>query len=106
MDSPLCPQAVACLRQKKVGDTAKQLNNLVSCEAAVPTGSAALEWKEKDELADLFSAYCSKEKGAEKQAAVAALLGISEADAAGLRDIVEQGGWKIAQEEQQETAFF
>ncbi len=38
--NPLPLQAVACLRQKKVGDTAKQLNNLLSCETAVPSGKA------------------------------------------------------------------
>lgn len=38
--SCLALQAVACLRQKKVGDTAKQLNNLLSCETAVPSGKA------------------------------------------------------------------
>ena len=52
-------QAISFLRQKKVGEATKNLNNLVSCEAAVPS-DAPVTWGEKEELQDLFSAYCSK----------------------------------------------
>ena len=54
-------QAVSFLRQKKVGDAAGALNNLVSCEAAVPSaGAAGPVWNEREEVQDLFSAYITK----------------------------------------------
>ncbi|PSC73353.1 chloroplastic isoform X2 [Micractinium conductrix] len=98
-------QAISALRQKKVGETAKELNNLVSCEAAVPSDKPA-QWKDAEELADLFSAYCSKEKAPEKQAVVQRILGLSDSQAEGLRQMVEEGGWKVATEEQEEAASF
>ena len=54
-----CTQAVAHLRGKKVADTAKELCNLVSCESAAPSGKVE-EWSQKDEVADLYSAFVSK----------------------------------------------
>ena len=49
-------QAISHLRQKKLGDTVKSLNNLLSCERAVPSSTPA-QWSEHDELLDLYSAY-------------------------------------------------
>ncbi|KAL4434488.1 hypothetical protein ABPG75_000929 [Micractinium tetrahymenae] len=98
-------QAISCLRQKKVGDAAKELNNLVSCEAAVPSDKPA-DWKSKEELADLYSAYVSKEADAGKQAVVQRILGLGDAEAEGLRRIVAEGGFKVAAEEAEEAAFF
>ena len=169
----LPPQAISFLRQKNMGDATKSLNNLVSCEAAVPSDSP-VAWGEAEELADLFSAYCSKvggcwvlaggwvgaggcwqpaawvavglgwaadasacapmphmppgsrayptdalppcsptthrrlqESAPEKQAVVQKILGLSEAEAASLRSIVQSGGFKMGQQaEEEEAAFF
>ncbi|EFN52285.1 hypothetical protein CHLNCDRAFT_139027 [Chlorella variabilis] len=98
-------QAISFLRQKKVGEAAKALNNLVSCEAAVPSDTPA-DWQEREELADLFSAYVSKEPSPEKQAVVQKILGLGDGEADALRSIVEAGGFKVAAEEAEEAAFF
>ena len=50
------------LRQRKLGDVVKSLNNVVSCEVAVP-GSGA-KWEQKDEVADLYCAYVGHVRGA------------------------------------------
>ena len=56
------PQAISFLRQKKLGEAAKALNNLLSCEAALPSAAPA-QWGEREELQDLFSAYLSQVGG-------------------------------------------
>ena len=48
-------QAVSGLRQKKADEVKRSLNNLVSCERAAPEG--AMEWKEREEVKDLFCVY-------------------------------------------------
>jgi hypothetical protein len=53
------PQAISYLRQKQVSEAAKALNNLVSCEAAVPS-EGPVSWRSSEELSDLYSCYVSK----------------------------------------------
>ena len=99
-------QAVSMLRQKKVSDAVKNLNNLISCAAALP-GTAPEVWSEKDEVADLYSIYCMKEKDEGKRGSVAAVLGVPEAEAATLAGIVEAGQFKMgAEAEEAEDAIF
>ena len=47
-----------------------------------------------------------QEKEPEKQAAVQAILGLSDGEADNLRAIVAAGGFKVGQEEAEEAAFF
>lgn len=99
-------QAVALLRQKKVADAVKALNNLRSCAAALPEG-ASEPWSEKDEVADLYSLYCTKESDEEKRAGVQAVLGLGDEEAATLKGIAEAGQFKLGLEaEEAEEAFF
>lgn len=67
---------------------------------------STVEWKEEEELKDLFSVYLGREQSAEKQDAVQKLLGISDADATKLKDLVTSGEFKIEQEVEEEGAFF
>jgi len=97
---------VAFLRQKKMGDAVKALNNLRACGAALGEGGAE-RWEERDEVADLYSVYCSKESDGEKRAGVAAVLGLEEGEAANLAGIVDGGEFKLGQEaEEEEAAIF
>jgi len=99
-------QAVSSLRQKKMADAVKSLNNLKACAAALPD-SPTEAWGEKEEVADLYSLYCSKESDDSRRAGVQAVLGISDDEAATLRGIVEAGQFKLGQEaEEEEAAFF
>jgi hypothetical protein len=99
-------QAVSFLRQKKVGDTVKSLNNLRACAAALPE-STSEAWGEKDEVADLYSLYCSKESDEARRAGVQSALGLGDDEASTLRSIVESGGFKMGQEAEEEAeAFF
>ncbi|KAL4860244.1 hypothetical protein ACK3TF_000429 [Chlorella vulgaris] len=87
-------QAISYLRQKQVSEAAKALNNLVSCEAAVPS-EGPVSWRSTEELSDLYSCYVSKESAPEKQAVVQRILGLGDSDADNLRSIVDSGGFKL-----------
>lgn len=54
-----CLQAISLLRQKKLDDTVKSLNNLLACDKALPA-DRAVSWDERAELQDLFSTYVSR----------------------------------------------
>lgn len=64
-----------------------------------------MEWREKEELQDLYSVYVSRESSAEKEAAVAKVLGISEAEAASLRELVSSGQFKLEQDVEDDRFF-
>lgn len=167
-------QAISLLRQKKLDDCVKSLNNLLACDKALPA-DRAVSWDERSELQDLYSCFVSRvrccrachimarmfrpcnpvfpaaftllpshldhptakawseaahvlclawaskgkgrraltccvfhvqEKHEEKQAAVAKTLGISDADAASLKEVVESGGWKLEEEAGDSNSFF
>ncbi|KAL4522238.1 hypothetical protein Ndes2437B_g07974 [Nannochloris sp. 'desiccata'] len=98
-------QAVSFLRQKKVADTVKSLNNLRACSAALPE-STTEAWGEKDEVADLYSLYCSKESDEARRAGVQSALGLSDEEASNLKSIVDSGGFKMGQEAEEEAASF
>lgn len=99
-------QAISLLRQKKLGDSAKELNNLLSCEAVAPSAQAA-KWEAREELCDLYSVYLTKVSDAEKRQQVAKILGISQPEAENLQSIVDAGQFKVGQEaEEESTAFF
>lgn len=97
-------QAVSYLRQRKLGEAAKSLNNVVSCEAAVPGGGT--KWEQAEEVADLYSGYVTQEGDEAKREAVQRVLGLSDSEAAALRDVVAAGGFKVAQQAEEEAAFF
>lgn len=54
-----CLQAISLLRQKKLDDTVKSLNNLLACDRALPA-DRAVSWDERSELQDLYSTYVSR----------------------------------------------
>ncbi|KAI8462392.1 MAG: hypothetical protein J3K34DRAFT_448722 [Monoraphidium minutum] len=82
----LLVQAVSQHRQKRGGDAITSLNNLISTYRAQPdkAGVGAIQWGEREELKDMFTAYCGKVEEASKQEELAGLFGLSpeERDAA------------------------
>ena len=58
----LLVQAISQQRQKRGGDAVTSLNNLLSAYRAQPEagGVNAVQWGEREELKELFAAYCSK----------------------------------------------
>ncbi len=52
-------QAVSFLRQRKMDEVARSLNNLVACEKVLPSG-APISWGQREELQDLYSTYVTK----------------------------------------------
>jgi hypothetical protein len=98
-------QAVSQLRQRKLDDAVKSLNNLLAANKALPSDAPA-RWQDREELQDLYSVYVGRERDAEKGAAVAALLGIPDAEAASLRELVSSGQFKLEQDVEEEEAFF
>ena len=98
-------QAVSMMRQKKTKSTVESLNNLMACGMADPN-SAPEKWNEPEEISDLFSLYCLKEKDESKRAGVQAALGMSDGDAANLKDMVDNGAWKFGADAEEEASFF
>jgi len=98
-------QAVSMLRQKKTKSTVESLNNLMACGMADPN-SPPEKWNEPEEISDLFSLYCLKEKDESKRAGVQAALGVSDGDAANLKDMVDNGAWKFGADAEEEASFF
>jgi hypothetical protein len=98
-------QSISLLRQKKLDETVKSLNNLLACDRALPA-DRAVSWDERSELQDLFSTYVSREQNGEKQAAVAKTLGISDSEADSLRQVVSSGSWKLEEEAADSGKFF
>ena len=60
----------------------------------------------KEGAPSLVACFRVQEKTEEKQAAVAKTLGISDADAASLKEVVESGGWKLEEEAGDSNSFF
>lgn len=52
-------QAISLLRQKKLDETVKSVNNLLACDKALPA-DRPVSWDERSELQDLFSTYVSR----------------------------------------------
>ena len=98
-------QAVSYMRQKKMSDVAKSLNNLSAMGAIAPEDGPE-RWNEPEEVSDLYSIYASKEKDEDKRAGVARILGLKEEEAGNLAGIVDDGKFKLGQEAEEETASF
>lgn len=98
-------QAVSFLRQKKTKDTVESLNNLMSCRLADPD-SPPEKWNEAEEIADLYSLYCVKEKDETKRSGVQSALGLSDDEANNLKSMADSGEFKLGQDAEEEQAFF
>ena len=75
-----------------------------SCAQAMPSDKPA-EWREKEELQDLFSVYVGRESDADKAASVAAMLGIADQEASSLKELVTSGQFKLEQEVEDDRFF-
>ena len=98
-------QAVSMLRQKKVKSTVESLNNLMSCGLADPN-SEPEKWNDAEEIADLYSLYCSKENDSVKRSGVQAALGLPDDEANNLAAMVDAGEYNFGQDAEEEQAFF
>lgn len=98
-------QAISYLRQKKLDDAVKDVNNLLACNRANPSDKP-MEWAEPEELQDMFSVYMIKDKDEAKQAEVQKLLGITDEQAAALKEVITSGSFKLEQEAENEGAIF
>jgi len=87
-------QAVSGLRQKNASEVVRSLNNLVCCERAVPEGPVV--WKEQEEIKDLFCAFVGAEKDEAKVGELQAVLGLGDAEAKDLKEMVDSGKFKLA----------
>ncbi len=65
----LLVQAVSQFRQRRVNEAVTSLQNLLSCVALMPE-DAAMPWKERGELQEVYGLYCAKVGGCRTIAAV------------------------------------
>ncbi|XP_061339524.1 protein TIC110, chloroplastic-like [Gastrolobium bilobum] len=80
-------QAVALLRQRNHEGVVSSLNDMLSCDKAVP--SQPLSWEVPEELADLYTIYMKSNPTPEKLSRLQYLLGINDSTAAALRETGE-----------------
>ncbi|XP_042480301.1 protein TIC110, chloroplastic isoform X2 [Macadamia integrifolia] len=90
-------QAVALLRQRNHEGVVSSLNDMLSCDKAVP--AEPLSWEVPEELADLFTIYMKSDPAPEKLSRLQYLLGISDSTAAALREMGDRGLPSIEAEE-------
>ena len=75
----LLVQAVSQLRQKRPAESVVSLQNLLSCNRALPE-KEAMQWSERAELKDIFQLFCSDETGAAKRTQLQSILGLTDAE--------------------------
>lgn len=71
---------------------------------ALPTGKTA-EWREREEVQDLYSVYAGRQQDTDKRAALQKILGISASEAESLENLVQSGEFKLEQEVEEEAFF-
>ena len=71
---------------------------------ALPSDAPA-RWQDREELQDLYSVYVGREGDADKGEAVARILGIPEAEARSLQELVKGGQFKLEQDVEEEAFF-
>ena len=71
---------------------------------ALPSDEA-VQWREKEELQDLYSVYVGRDKDDAKQAVVQKLFSLSDKDAQSLREVVKAGEFKLEVEDD-DSSFF
>ncbi|GIL58607.1 hypothetical protein Vafri_13622 [Volvox africanus] len=76
----LLVQAVSQFRQRRVNEAVTSLQNLLSCVALMPD-EAAIPWKERGELQEVYGLYCAKEDSDSKRITLRGVLGLSEEEA-------------------------
>ena len=71
---------------------------------ALPSDQA-VDWREQEELQDLYSVYIGRDKDSAKQQVLQKLFGLSDKDTQSLRDVVESGQFRVDAEED-DSSFF
>ena len=89
--------AVASLRAREVDPLVSNLKNLLAAHACVPDVSS--EWRDEDEVQDLYAAFVSKVDDAAQRSTVAEILGLEADKADKLTALVSAEGFALADEE-------
>lgn len=64
-----------------------------------------VDWKEREELQDLFSVYIDKDHDSAKQQVLQKLFRLSDKDAQNLKDVVESGQFRVDADDD-DSSFF
>eukprot|EP00878_Enallax_costatus_P008337 GHUV01008715.1.p1 GENE.GHUV01008715.1~~GHUV01008715.1.p1 ORF type:complete len:884 (+),score=360.27 GHUV01008715.1:261-2912(+) len=107
----LLVQAVSQHRQRRPGDAATSMSNLISAYRAQPEehpegGSVGVvQWGEREELKELYGIFCTKVTDQSKRDELAGLFGLTEEDKLDVITSTDKQADK-AKQEQEEEAFF
>lgn len=74
------------------------------CMQALPSDEA-VQWREQEELQDLYSVYVGRDKDTAKQNVVQKLFALSDKDAKSLKEVVDAGQFKLEAEDD-DSSFF
>lgn len=77
---------------------------MLLCMQALPS-EEGVQWREQEELQDLYSVYVGRDKDAAKQGVIQKLFSLSDQDAKSLQEVVEAGEFKLEAEED-DSSFF
>lgn len=76
----------------------------MQCLQALPSDQA-VDWKEKEELQDLYSVYIGKDQDSAKQQVLQKLFNLSDKDAQSLKEVVESGQFRVDADDD-DSSFF
>lgn len=79
-------------------------NGTILCWQALPSDEA-VQWREKEELQDLYSVYVGRDKDTAKQSVVQKLFALSDKDAKSLKEVVDAGQFKLEAEDDDSNFF-
>eukprot|EP00210_Caulerpa_lentillifera_P002696 g2576.t1 len=102
-------QAMSDLRMKKLDDVVYDVNNLLVCAKILGLHKAANGspiWERKEEVLDLYSVYYWKTKDVEKTADLQVIFKIADSEAEALREVIDNGEFRLAEEVKDEEVFF
>jgi len=99
----LLVQAISQYRQRRPSEVTGSLLNLLSCCRVLPETSP-MQWKEKEELRELFTAFCSKVEDDSKRTELGAILGMSTEEMVEATSASATAAGRAASED--ESAFF
>ena len=75
------------------------------CRAQALPSDKTAEWREREEVQDLYSVYAGRQQDEEKRSALRQILGISDAEGESLEQLVQSGQFKLEQDVEEEAFF-
>eukprot|EP00216_Chloropicon_sp_CCMP2111_P004080 CAMPEP_0198246818 /NCGR_PEP_ID=MMETSP1446-20131203/46166_1 /TAXON_ID=1461542 ORGANISM="Unidentified sp, Strain CCMP2111" /NCGR_SAMPLE_ID=MMETSP1446 /ASSEMBLY_ACC=CAM_ASM_001112 /LENGTH=966 /DNA_ID=CAMNT_0043931141 /DNA_START=214 /DNA_END=3114 /DNA_ORIENTATION=+ len=97
-------QAISFLRQRKVDEMVKTVNNVIACSKAAP--SESVQWTEKEELMDLYAYFYKNAQPGAQVEALRGILNLSEDETDSVQQLVDSGKFTFDEQSVDDIAIF